>query len=106
MHIVSGDFYWIKKIEQYIIVAAADCTGHGVPGAFMSMLGISFLNEIVGKAHSVQANLVMNELREYIKVSLNQTGKQGEAKDGMDMALYSINTENLKLQYSGAYNLN
>ena len=104
LHIVSGDFYWIKEINQYIIIAAADCTGHGVPGAFMSMLGISFLNEIVSKEGITQANHILNELRQYVKTSLKQTGKEDDAKDGMDMALYAINKDTLKLQFAGAYN--
>ena len=104
LHIVSGDFYWIRKIDKTIIVAAADCTGHGVPGAFMSMLGISFLNEIVQKKDINQANQILEELRFHVKNSLQQTGKKDESKDGMDIALYSINTETLQLQYSGAFN--
>jgi len=104
LHIVSGDFYWIKKIENQIVIAVADCTGHGVPGAFMSMLGISFLNEIINKEKITQANHILNELRQYVKTSLKQTGKEEDAKDGMDMALYTINTKNLKMQFAGAYN--
>ncbi len=102
--IVSGDFYWAAKIKNRLIVAAVDCSGHGVPGAFMSMLGVSFLNEIVRKEEITQPNQVLNELRENIIRSLQQKGIEGEAKDGMDMALIVIDTENLKLQYAGANN--
>ncbi|MFO7852348.1 MAG: SpoIIE family protein phosphatase [Bacteroidota bacterium] len=102
--IVSGDFYWIKQVNQYIIIACADCTGHGVPGAFMSMLGISYLNEIVRRKEIKQANQVLNELRSVIKHSLRQTGKKEESRDGIDMALCAIDTDNQVLQYSGAYN--
>jgi ligand-binding sensor domain-containing protein/serine phosphatase RsbU (regulator of sigma subunit) len=102
--IVSGDFFWIKKIEHFTIWAAADCTGHGVPGAFVSMLGIAFLNEIVRKKHVLQANHILNELRNEIKISLRQTGKEGEAKDGMDISVCVLNSKDMTLQYSGAYN--
>ncbi len=102
--IVSGDYYWITQKENKIIVTAADCTGHGVPGAFMSMLGVSFLNEIVNKNNVTQANLILNNLREHVKRTLSQTGKQNEAKDGMDIALCVIDIDNNNLQFSGAYN--
>ena len=102
--IVSGDYYWLAQKENKIIVAAADCTGHGVPGAFMSMLGVSFLNEIVKNNNVTQANLILNSLRQHVKRTLSQTGKQNEAKDGMDMALCVLDLENNSLQFSGAYN--
>ncbi len=102
--IVSGDFYWITHKDNKIVVAAVDCTGHGVPGAFMSMLGFAFLNEIVNKETELKANSILNELRNNVKKSLHQTGKEDEAKDGMDIALCVIDPENLTLQYSGAYN--
>ena len=100
--IVSGDFYWIKQVNQYVILAAADCTGHGVPGAFMSMLGMSYLNEIVHRREITQANQVLNELRKQIRNSLRQHGQPEESKDGMDMALCVIDEKKKVLQYSGA----
>jgi len=102
--IVSGDFYWITKINNWLIVTVADCTGHGVPGAFMSMLGISFLNDIVRKQEINQANEVLNELRKEIINALQQKGKLGEQKDGMDISLIAINTETLECQWAGANN--
>ena len=104
LHIVSGDFYWVKKVNQHVIIAAADCTGHGVPGAFMSMLGISFLNEICSKEKITKASDILTELRKMIKTSLKQTKDVGGSKDGMDMAIYSINMDNYSMQYAGAYN--
>lgn len=101
--IVSGDFYWIKQINQYVILVAADCTGHGVPGALMSMLGISSLNEIVQRKEITQANQILNELRKEIKHSLRQTGKKEESRDGIDMALCVIDTDQSLMQYSGAF---
>ena len=102
--IVSGDFYWIKQVNQYIIIAAADCTGHGVPGAFMSMLGISYLNEIVQRREITRANQVLNEIRRQIKHSLRQRGQPDEPKDGIDMALCVIDTKTWVMQYAGANN--
>ncbi len=102
--IVSGDFYWLKKIKNFIVIAVADCTGHGVPGAFMSMLGSLFLNETVTSRSLDNAGEILNRIREKIKKSLHQSGKEGEAKDGMDMAFIILNTETLEVQYAGAFN--
>jgi serine phosphatase RsbU (regulator of sigma subunit) len=102
--IVSGDFYWIGEDENSIFLSVADCTGHGVPGAFMSTLGISTLNEIVTNNKGLHANTVLNLLREKIKTSLHQTGKAGEAADGMDIAFCALAKNMKTLQYSGAYN--
>lgn len=102
--IVSGDFYWLSIKGDKTIVAVADCTGHGVPGAFMSMLGVEFLNEIVNNLGIVQPNKILNNMRDRIIKSMGQTGKSGEAMDGMDIALVSIDLENDSLQYAGAFN--
>jgi len=102
--IVSGDFYWIKQVNQYIVLVAADCTGHGVPGAFMSMLGMSYLNEIVQRREITQANHVLNELRNQIKLSLRQHGQRDESKDGIDMAICVLDLKSMKMQYAGANN--
>jgi serine phosphatase RsbU (regulator of sigma subunit) len=109
--IVSGDFYWIRQIsESKILLCAADCTGHGVPGAFMSMLGMSLLTDIVntfedqiGTSAYTPAD-ILNELRIRIKSSLRQTGKDGETRDGMDVSLCLLDTASGILQYSGANN--
>ena len=108
--IVSGDFYWITEKEGVIILAVADCTGHGVPGGFMSMLGIAFLNEIVNKIginkhiRSLHASEILNQLRDQVIQSLHQTSEFDVVKDGMDIALAIIDLENRHLQYSGAHN--
>lgn len=102
--IVSGDFYFIKKVNNTIIFATADCTGHGVPGAFMSMLGIALLNEIVLKKEIKSSNQVLDELRRQIKSSLQQTGQQGEQQDGMDIAFCSIDIQTNELSFAGAHN--
>ena len=102
--IVSGDFYFIKEYQSYTVVAAADCTGHGVPGAFMSMLGVTLLNEVFTYSNPKTAADVLEELRIKVKEALNQTEYKTEAKDGMDIALCIIDKTNNKLQFSGAYN--
>ncbi|HEX2974684.1 MAG TPA: SpoIIE family protein phosphatase [Bacteroidales bacterium] len=102
--IVSGDFYWIGENKGRVFLTVADCTGHGVPGAFMSTLGISALNEIVTNNQNLNANIVLNLLREKIKTSLHQTGKEGEAADGMDISLCAIDKHKKKIQYAGAFN--
>jgi serine phosphatase RsbU (regulator of sigma subunit) len=106
--IVSGDFYWMSKKEDKLIIVAADCTGHGVPGAFMSMLGIAFLNEIVNKEDELYANEILNKLRDYIIKSLHQSRSMDEGeehtKDGMDIALCIIDYTSMTLQFAGAYN--
>lgn len=102
--IVSGDFYWMTQKDNLLVVIAADCTGHGVPGAFMSMLGVSFLNEIVNRHNITTASGILNNLRTDIKKTLGQEGKEGEAKDGMDIALCIVDLDNMKMQYAGAYN--
>jgi serine phosphatase RsbU (regulator of sigma subunit) len=100
--IVSGDFYWMRQIESKLVIAAADCTGHGVPGAFMSMLGISFLNETV-QINSLDAAQILENMRILVKQSLSQT-KESQTKDGMDMSLCIVDFNNKKLQFSGANN--
>jgi len=104
--IVSGDFYWLKDInnEDTVICTAADCTGHGVPGAFMSMLGVAFLNEIIARPGIKTTGEVLNKLRESVIKSLHQTGREGETKDGMDISFVAINYKTYIVQFSGANN--
>jgi len=102
--IVSGDFYFIKQIKNYTLIAAADCTGHGVPGAFMSMLGIALLNELVRNTEIQTPAQLLNELRNQIKSSLQQVGQVAEQQDGMDIAFCAINLETMEMSFSGAHN--
>jgi serine phosphatase RsbU (regulator of sigma subunit) len=102
--IVSGDFYWFDKKGDKLIIVAGDCTGHGVPGALMSMLGISFLEEIVNIRGITESGLILNELRKEIQRALHQKGISREAKDGMDISLCIIDRRKNVIQYSGAYN--
>jgi len=102
--IVSGDFYWMSKRGERLYIVAADCTGHGVPGAFMSLLGMSFLDEIIDRETTISANVILRELRLHVTESLKQVGNDNEAKDGMDLALLVIDFNANKVEYSGAYN--
>ncbi len=101
--IVSGDFYWVAHKKDKVYFAAVDCTGHGVPGAFMSMIGNTLLNDIVNdKQVTVPAEILFN-LREGVIKSLKQKGAEGETKDGMDIALCCLHKSG-KLEFSGANN--
>jgi len=102
--IVSGDFYWITQRDDKIVLALADCTGHGVPGAFMSILGIAFLNEEVNRSPKIDAAYFLESLRTHVITSLHQTGKIGEARDGMDIGLCVIDKSKQQIQFAGAYN--
>jgi len=102
--IVSGDFYWISERDNKLIIVAADCTGHGVPGAFMSMLGISFLNKIVNEEKITKPHLILNGLRQNVIKALHQSGADDEARDGMDLSMCTIDRINGVIEYSGANN--
>jgi PAS domain S-box-containing protein len=102
--IVSGDFYWIDQRNDQVLIALADCTGHGIPGAFMSILGISLMNEIfkMNKWHCT-GNL-LNILRNDLKKSLRQNHFSNELSDGMDISLCIVDKRQMKLKFSGANN--
>lgn len=102
--IVSGDFYWISQSGTRIVLTAADCTGHGVPGSLMSMLGITMLHEIVNEKNIMNSEKILNQLRLSIARTLKQEGKIGEQKDGIDMALMIYDTATRTLEFSGANN--
>jgi len=102
--IVSGDFYWFKEVESSLVVVAADCTGHGVPGAFLSMLGITLLNELFVEGRSHNPGEILGQLRTKVKDMLAQEGDNRDQKDGMDMAVAIIDREKKELQFAGAYN--
>ncbi len=102
--IVSGDFYWFSRMKNKLILVAGDCTGHGVPGSLMSMLGISFLEEIVNNRKITESGHILDELRKEVQRALHQKGEKEEAKDGMDIALCVIDRTKETIQYSGAYN--
>lgn len=103
---VSGDFYWWTKmkLDNIYVIAVADCTGHGVPGAFMSMLGMTMLNEIVNKEYFFHPPVILRKLRKDIIASLKQSDEFGEVKDGMDMAIVCLDLDQMTLQFAGANN--
>ena len=103
--IVSGDYYWIEELGDKVYFAAADCTGHGVPGALMSMLGISFLNEIVNTVKKDgSAAKILELLREKIILSISSSGEKHAPSDGLDIALCIFDKNKKTINYSGAYN--
>lgn len=100
---VSGDFYWVKSLDNKVVIAIGDCTGHGVSAAFLSVMGLSFLNEIV-KPYLTPGE-ILNRLRRKMKKALNQTTGDNiwETKDGMDISLCMIDLNKYELEYSGAF---
>ncbi|OFY61786.1 MAG: hypothetical protein A2V64_04655 [Bacteroidetes bacterium RBG_13_43_22] len=102
--IVSGDFYWFHRIDNKLLAGVFDCTGHGIPGAFMSILGVTLLNETVIRERIDTPHLILTRLREKIIEALGQKGTYLEVKDGMDGSLISYDLTNRTLVYSGAFN--
>jgi serine phosphatase RsbU (regulator of sigma subunit) len=102
--IVSGDFYYVSHRNDNLFIAVGDCTGHGVPGAFMSILGITFLHEIISHSNFSSAGSILNQMREHVMAALCQTGDDTEQKDGMDLAMCVIDTRKNILNFAGAFN--
>lgn len=102
--IVSGDFYWVYERDQLVYYVTGDCTGHGVPGGFMTMLGLSFLEEIIAGKNIQDPAEVLNMLRHKIINALNQSGDFGESKDGMDITICRLDKTSNKLTYASANN--
>ncbi len=102
--IISGDFYFVKKIDNFVVVVVADCTGHGVPGAFMSVLGITLLNEqLRDSAKLTEPHTILNQMRSNIILSLRQTRDTKSSRDGMDITLCAWNQETDIMYYAAAY---
>jgi serine phosphatase RsbU (regulator of sigma subunit) len=102
--VVSGDFYWVHEADGLIMVAAVDCTGHGVPGAFMSIVGYNQLNHAVSVKRARTASLILDELNRGVITTLNESASETAIKDGMDMALCILDLKRKKAQYAGANN--
>ena len=100
--IISGDFYWVREIEGYRVVIVADSTGHGVPGALMSMLGVTLLNEQFRTFGIRQPGVILGHLRNKVKEILVQEGSANDQSDGMEMAIAIIDLEKKELQFAGA----
>lgn len=104
-NIVSGDFFWVHRIDEHrILYAAVDCTGHGVPGAFMSIMGYHLLEQVVLEHLNSEPAFILNELSKSVVRSLRQTNDLESVKDGMDIALCKIDYQNYTLEYAGAHN--
>ncbi len=102
--IVSGDFYWFGQNGKKLIIAAADCTGHGVPGAFVSMIGNTMLNKVINEKGIIKPENILTNLHNEIKTALKQDDEGKGSKDGMDIAIGVLDPETNILQFSGAYN--
>jgi len=102
--VVSGDFYWGCRKDNRIIITAADCTGHGVPGAFMSMLGLAFIEDVFDSSPALSAGRALDILRDNIINKLRQKGEQSEPKDGIDLSLCIMDRKSGTLDFAGAMN--
>jgi serine phosphatase RsbU (regulator of sigma subunit) len=102
--IISGDFYWLAEKDNKIVFTVADCTGHGVPGAFMSLLGITLLNEIVNIEGITRSDAIVTNLRERVIHSLQQSRKDIPTSDGIDIALCVLDQHQKRIQYTGGLN--
>lgn len=102
--IVSGDFYFIEETGDEVIFAAVDCTGHGIPGALMSVVGFNYLHQAVTEHHLTQPSKILQFLDVGVNERLRQTDGQSGVNDGMDLGLCTLNKKTKMLQYSGAYN--
>lgn len=100
---VSGDFYWYYEKNEYYYMCVADCTGHGVPGAFLTMLGTTYLNEIMTLEGLASPGQILDKLREHFIIGLSQSSNLGN-KDGMDISMLRVNTKTLEAEWSGANN--
>lgn len=102
--IVSGDFYWLHDKGDKVLFAAVDCTGHGVPGAFMSIVGHNHLEQIVGAENSTQPDAILNELNKRVSETLRQSYTDDQVKDGMDISMCMFNRKTNEFHYAGAFN--
>ncbi len=102
--VVSGDFYWMHQKDDYSYFCVADCTGHGIPGAFMSLIGMGVLNEIVFSKNILDTNDILNELRRIVILAVNPEDATEEGKDGMDLVYFRFHLPTKELQYSAANN--
>jgi serine phosphatase RsbU (regulator of sigma subunit)/HAMP domain-containing protein len=102
--IVSGDFYWLNQKGDRVLVAAVDCTGHGVPGAFMSLLGNNMLNQVVKENEGSSAGEILNKLNSLAAATISQKSEDGAIRDGMDLTLCILDYKEMTLEYAGANN--
>lgn len=100
--IVSGDFYWMAEVDKFIFIAVADCTGHGVPGAFMTILGSTLINQIIIENNTLETEQILNDLCHKLYDTFYSENQNQKVNDGMDISLIRICTESKELQFSGA----
>lgn len=100
--VVSGDFYWYAEVDKKLVFASADCTGHGVPGAFMSLIGINFLHQIIANEKTTNPDLILDRLRKNVSSSLNKFDGETITRDGMDISIITFDENMKKIQFSGA----
>lgn len=102
--IVSGDFYWFLEKNGLLFIAAVDCTGHGVPGAFVSIVGGNILNQVVRQNNYTDAAEILDSVNSMFNMSIRQTFEESVVKDGMDLVLCVIDTKKMEVNFAGAYN--
>ena len=103
-HIVSGDFYWLSQTGDKLYMAAADCTGHGVPGALMSMIGLEILQKIINEFKVDHSDHILEELNKELESAFNkEEDGQATIKDGIEMSMCILNTKTREMEYSGAF---
>lgn len=101
--IVSGDFYWARKVEERIFLAVADCTGHGVPGAFMSLIGLEFFRQIIDTQGIYRPSCILDEINRNFDLVFDNMDNM-HMRDGMDLSFCSIDTVGKTLEFAGAFN--
>ncbi len=102
--IVSGDFYWVNRVNDKVFIAAVDCTGHGVPGALMSMIGFELIRNIINVQRIEEPAMILDKLNQGISEAFNKEVERITLKDGMDLSFCAIDTRNNLLQFAGAFN--
>ncbi len=102
--IVSGDFYWMHQQGNNVLIASVDCTGHGVPGAFMSIVGYNLLNKAIEGMQNIDTAEILNKLNQGLSETMKPAVDEDTLRDGMDISIVNINFSRKELMYSGAYN--
>ena len=102
--ILSGDFYWVEETKTHVYIAAADCTGHGVPGALVSIINYNLLNKAVLEKNLVDPAQILNQVNEWLTQALHQSYNAASMRDGMDVSICTINKKTKVMQFAGAFN--
>ncbi len=102
--ILSGDFYWVEETKTHVYIAAADCTGHGVPGALVSIINYNLLNKAVLEKNLTDPAQILNQVNEWLTQALHQSYNAASMRDGMDVSICTINKKTKLMQFAGAFN--